>query len=365
VSTIDRTERTVELSLEDLSLAATLGDSLTDGLILAGVDGRIRYLNPAAKRLLGWPSTSKEGHVDVSAIPVDRATIRRFATAKRSWVAEVTLDSGGQATMARIAFKPLARGGRRVGSLIVLVDRTEVLAAEKDRDLARENDRAKTRSLHLVAHDLSGPLTVLKGYVALLQEGKLSLEQFNGHVPVLVAQLNQIQRLVQTLLDTARLEEGRLELQLTEFDLVPFVNRLVAVMALPESRLRIVVAAGAGELPVMADSTRVESILRNVITNAIKYSPEGTLITCTVACVGDHAEVRVRDEGPGIAPADLDRLFRRFGRVGDVKMNPAGVGLGLFLSRQLARLHGGDLTAVSGKGQGSTFTLTLPICKVA
>ncbi len=231
----------------------------------------------------------------------------------------------------------------------------------KQRNNARQNDRAKTRTLYMVAHDLSGPITVLNGYLSLVQDGSLALDQLRPYLPVMANQLEHMQRLLQVLLDTARLDEGRLELNLEPLDLGGFVESIVAGLRPVETLHRLVVDRRQPTLPVLADRVRLESIVRNIISNAIKYSPEGTTVICVARSSASNAVLDVVDEGPGISAANLRRLFTRFGRLGDAAAARAGVGLGLFLSRELARLHGGELTASSKPGKGSTFSLRLPL----
>jgi two-component system sensor histidine kinase ResE len=116
------------------------------------------------------------------------------------------------------------------------------------------------------------------------------------------------------------------------------------------------------QVPVLGDKMRLEIILANLIDNAIKYSPEQPHIRCALSAVDGHAEVMVTDSGFGIDSADLPLLFTRFGRVvTEQTSHIAGTGLGLYVSRQLARLHNGDIAVISKRGSGSTFTVTLPL----
>ena len=115
-------------------------------------------------------------------------------------------------------------------------------------------------------------------------------------------------------------------------------------------------------VPVLADRARVETIVTNLIDNAIKYSPRGGHIDCTVEVRGGEALVAVTDQGIGIAGEDMKVLFTRFGRItSDATVSIPGTGLGLYLSRELARMQKGDLTARSEAGRGSTFVLQLPL----
>ena len=337
-----------------------VANQMAEGIVVGGRDGRVRFINRAAEQLLGWDAGEPEVR-SLTSIPVDAETRARLAATPEAWTREATVLAGGAEIPVRLSAQPILRGGRPGGTLVLLTDLSAERAAIADRDRARQNDRAKTRSLHMVAHDLSGPLTVLNGYVSLVADGSLEIEELAPYIPVLATQLSHMQRLVQVLLDTARLEEGRIELRRQPLDLGVFVVDMVARMPPAESRQQIVVTQAPTALPVLADPVRLDSIIRNVISNALKYSAEGTTITCTLRRDDSSAVAEVADQGAGIAAEDLDRLFTRFGRVGDMRRNPGGVGLGLFLSRELARLHGGDLSVSSELGAGSTFTIRLPL----
>lgn len=338
-----------------------LGDAMDRSVIVAEREGRLRYANRRARALLGWERPEELGGRSLESIPVAVSVRTRLGPDPGPWEVETTIEAHGGAIPVRLSKQPIVRRGRTVGSLVVIIDLSDVSTLVAERDRARQNDRAKTRSLHMVAHDLSGPLTILNGYVSLVLDGSIGIEQLEPHMPMLGEQLEHMQRLVQVLLDTARLEEGHLELQLEPLDLAKFVEDMVSRMRPPETGHQLIVRRRASELPILADPIRLDSIIRNIVSNAIKYSPEGTTVTCTLQAEDGAATLEIADEGSGIENDDLDRLFRRFGRVGNLTANPGGVGLGLFLSRELARLHGGDVDASSEIGRGSRFTLRLPL----
>jgi signal transduction histidine kinase len=337
-----------------------IADHLSEAVLVTSPDGLIVFSNRKAEMLAGRQLTGAPG-VPLDQVPFDPQTRRHLARKRKPWVAEGTLGTPEVDVVVRVAGWPMLKNGRRGGSLLLVTDLGEVPRAIADRDRALQNDRAKTRSLHMVAHDLSGPLTVLKGYVSLVQDGSIRVEALGPRIPVLAKQLSHMQRLVRVLLDTARLEEGRLEIMPQPMDMGQFVRELVADLHPLESGHQIEILDAGEPLPISADRIRLDSIVRNLVTNALKYSDEASLITCQLRRADSQVFLSVADRGAGIAADDLPRLFRRFGRVGDSAQRLPGVGLGLFLSRELARLHGGDLQATSQPGQGSTFTLTLPL----
>jgi signal transduction histidine kinase len=339
-----------------------IADQLSEAVLVTAADGHVVFSNRRAEMLIGRPPAGDQ-RVALDQVPFDPQTRRHLARKRKPWVAEATLGSAEGDAVVRLAVWPMLQNGRRVGNLMLVTDLGEMPRAIADRDRARQSDRAKTRSLHMVAHDLSGPLTVLNGYVSLVQDGSIGVEALGPRIPVLAKQLSHMQRLVQVLLDTARLEEGRLEIMPEAMDLGEFVQELVAELQPLESGHQIEFLDAGEPLPISADRDRLDSIARNLVMNALKYSDEASVITCRLRRTDDHAVLSVADQGPGIAADDLPKLFTRFGRVGDSAQTLPGVGLGLFLSRELARLHGGDLSATSQPGMGSTFTLTLPLRK--
>lgn len=226
-------------------------------------------------------------------------------------------------------------------------------------------ERTKTEFLNLASHELRGPITVLRGYLSMLERGSLGEipDEARKALPVLTAKADEMNALVEQMIEAARLEEGRMELSTRRADLRE-VARLAVEMAKPltDSNHAVVFESPDIEVPVMIDVDRIGTIVGNLLSNAIKYSPAGGPVTCSVS-VGDHVgKVSVTDQGVGIPPDRIDRLFTRFGRIVTPETSHIpGTGLGLYLSRELARLHGGDLTAASTPGRGSTFTLAVPL----
>ena len=229
-------------------------------------------------------------------------------------------------------------------------------------------ERVKSDVLNLASHELRTPLTVVKGYLSMIQDGSLKADtpEFHAAFAVVTAKVRQIDRLVEEIIDAARFEQTRLGLVLDDADLRDMVSEAFhaqAPQARPHHQLRLELAPGP--VRVRADRVRIESVVAQLLDNAMKYSPDGGDVFCSVARQGQEAIVSVRDFGVGIAEDDLSRLFTRFGRVlTSENSHINGTGLGLYLSREIARAHGGDLRVASTPGQGSTFTLALPLASV-
>jgi signal transduction histidine kinase len=211
--------------------------------------------------------------------------------------------------IARVGAHPLraARLGQMLGA--TLEDVSGRLAD------AESVERVKTDILRLASHELRTPLTVLHGYLSMIRDG------FFGEVPD---------------------------------SLAPRVSA--------QHRLRVDLPPDP--LPARIDTERVGLALRNILDNAVKYSPDGGEVVCSAFADGDRAIVRVADHGLGIAPEDRDKLFTRFGRVlTTANSHIPGIGLGLYFAREVARRHGGDVRLVEADGPGSTFDITLPLAR--
>ncbi|MFN2568769.1 MAG: ATP-binding protein [Candidatus Dormibacteria bacterium] len=243
--------------------------------------------------------------------------------------------------------------------------RAEVAELRGHGERIQELEKVKSQFLNLAAHELRGPVTVLQGYLSMLDDGSLGGVEGRAReaLPIMLARSNHINRLIDDMLDAARLEDGRLELEPELIDLgtaAMVVVQTVGPLATPLHGLRLI--EPSTPVIVRGDRNRIHSMLADLVENAIKYSPDGGEIECVVSSDGAVASVAVRDHGLGIAEAEMGRLFTRFGRtVTRETSHIPGSGLGLYLARELARLHGGDVQVVSTPGVGSTFTLSLPL----
>ncbi len=218
--------------------------------------------------------------------------------------------------------------------------------------------------LRAVSHDLRGPLTVIQAAAELLlrslaKAGLSGRERKNAEA--IVSGARRMNAMIQDLVDWARLEAGQLDLRLQPVDLRATLAELLDRLAGTLDTARIRVQAAEGLPPALADPDRLERILVNLLSNALKYSTPGSEVTVTVAREGSEVTAAISDQGPGIAPEELPHLFERYyrGRAGSERHG--GLGLGLFATRMLVEAHGGHISAASQPGVGSTFTFTLPV----
>lgn len=240
---------------------------------------------------------------------------------------------------------------------------------ERLRDYAKQMadlEQAKAQFLDLAAHELRGPLTLIRGYNSLLEEGKLSAERIPEVAELLEGKLEQIDLLVEQMLDMGRLENNRLELNFETVDLYEVTKDQIKKLKTLSNHREIALNGESGRAIVNVDASRIGTIVANLIDNAIKYSPNGADVECEVGRNGSRAFVTVQDHGIGIASEHIPLLFKRYTRLPtEANKSIHGTGLALYLCQEIARRHGGEITVESELDSGSDFTLWLPLANGA
>jgi signal transduction histidine kinase len=223
-------------------------------------------------------------------------------------------------------------------------------------------ERAKTDFLNVASHELRGPMTVIKGYLTMLEAGALGevSPKVRSVLPLLISKSDEVNWMIEQMIEASRLEEGRFALKKHRADIVELTEGAIDGIRLTLIGHDLKVDLPAQPIEADVDADRFQIVVRNLLSNAAKYSPSGTDIDVGVHRNGDSAFVSVRDHGAGISKADQANLFRRFGRI-ESSTHVQGTGLGLWLSREIARMHDGDLTVDSQVGSGSTFTFSVPV----
>ena len=223
--------------------------------------------------------------------------------------------------------------------------------------------RAKNDFLANMSHELRTPLNAILGFSDLMRgetetDGRRNVPaQWIDHVHVAGRHLLE---LINDVLDLAKVEAGRLELQLQEVDAGAAVRDALADLRPLALQKNLTLTADGVSVVVQADRGRLRQILYNLISNSIKFTPEGGQVRVETAISNGSAHIAVVDTGVGIDPADHERIFEEFTQVGDATSNSAGTGLGLALTRRLVEAHGGHIALQSVVGAGSTFTVVLP-----
>lgn len=215
-----------------------------------------------------------------------------------------------------------------------------------------------------VAHDLRNPLSALKMSTALLSpERALSEERLRSTLQLARRQVDRLDRLVGDLLDASRIEAGQLELRLERHDARYFAREAVELFRPAAEGHELVLKVPDAPVFVECDALRIEQVLNNLVSNAIKYSPSGTRVEIAVERSEGQAVLRVTDEGIGIAPGELARIYEPFRRMGNARDRIPGVGLGLSVARRIVEAHEGEIEVQSQPGAGTTFRVLLPLAE--
>ena len=234
------------------------------------------------------------------------------------------------------------------------------------RDITKEKQLAQAKNdfVAMASHDLRTPLTAIKGYaVTLLRHDKrfddTTQKEF---LKVINSEIDRLSRLLDNLLNLSRLEAGRLEVRKDMVDFYEIVRKTVDVFKVSATKHEFAIDIPSDCSHIYADQDRLEQVLNNLISNAIKYSPAGGTITINSRINGKEWITSVSDQGTGIPKEQLAYLFERFHRVeSKLTRHVSGTGLGLFITRSLVEAHGGQIWVESEVGHGTTFYFTLPI----
>lgn len=229
---------------------------------------------------------------------------------------------------------------------------------ESKRDEIRKND-----FIAMASHELKTPLTSLKAYIQLLtQKLKKSNDPFiTNALNRANNQVNKMSSLIYGFLDLSRLESGRLQVKLQTFDINKLTADMISEANMTSNNHKIIFKPQA-YTPVNADIDRIGQVVSNFLSNAIKYSPNGSTITVAIKTIGDHVQVSVTDEGIGIRPKDQEKIFQRFYRVENEHIKTiSGFGIGLYLASEIIQRHKGKIWVESHEDEGSTFYFSLPL----
>jgi len=369
-SAIRSAERHAALVEESSKLKAVV-ENASDGIAVLSGTGRVRLWSPAMVRITG---VSEQSALDVfadaptaltslvSVALVDGVVVGQAPAEVEPRSLTITRPDGETRDVSVAVVRARANTDGEPVAILTVHDVTSQARA----------DRLKSDFVATISHELRTPITPIKGYAQLLlaRGDAMTPEKRRSAYELIADRADHLGRLVEDLLMASR-ASGTLGSKLATtpqgHDLRTIVS--AATESFPAMASRLVVEQPDTPVPVWCDSVRSVQILSNLLSNAMKYSPEGTPITVRVpeSEFGDtHAVVSVTDQGCGLAAGDLERVFERFYRVEDsMTMRTSGSGLGLYIARELAVAMGGTLTVASQPGQGSTFTVRLPRTEAA
>jgi PAS domain S-box-containing protein len=335
----------------DRQRLAAIVESSDDVIIGKTLDGIVTSWNQGAERLYGYTAEEMIGQSIALIFPPERIDelrdfMERLSRGERiSHHDAVRIAKDGRQIDISVSVSPIAdAAGRIVGAATIAQD-----ISQRKRTEAAQRD-----FLAMVSHDLRSPLTIIRASAQLLQRRG---EYREATVETILAYADRMARLIDDLTDVVRLEEGHLPLQRERLDLVGLARDAAAAT---EQSAPHKVRVDAADEPIYGawDRVRIGQVVENLLGNALKHGGEEGEVVVRIDQRADEALISVQDFGPGIDPDHMPRLFDRFYRA---NTQSSGLGLGLYISRILVEAHGGRIWAESRPGQGSTFTVALPL----
>jgi PAS domain S-box-containing protein len=371
-------ERAATMLHEEKERFRTTLASIGDAVIVTDRTGHITMLNPAAKAITGWgddavgrplagvfrivnEQTRRTVDDPVSRVLREGATVglANHTVLVRRDGAERPIDDSGAPVRDE--------DGAIVGVVLVFRDVTDRREAERKlerhAEQLREQDRRKDEFLAILSHELRSPLSPIRNALAVLQRSDPAGDQAERARVVIERQVSQMVRLVDDLLDVARVTQGKIRLERGAVRLADVVRRTVEDHRPTFQRARVLLELEEPDEGVWvdADAGRLAQVVGNLLQNAVKFTPRGGRVTVALDEEGGAAVLRVRDDGAGMDAAALASLFQPFMQADRTLARTQGLGLGLALAKSLVELHGGTLDAASeGVGKGAEFVARLP-----
>jgi two-component system phosphate regulon sensor histidine kinase PhoR len=351
--TLDVSTRLAGLEADRKRMAAILS-GMIEGVLVVNQHGRLQLANDAARRMLRIDAAIEGRHYpEIVRHPAVAQQIAAALAGKPTASVELTgLRDPGVTLMARTAPVDVSPGR---GAVVVLHDISDL----------RRTDRIRRDFVANVSHELRTPLTAIRGYVEAL--GDATPDESRRFLEIVARHTMRMERLVRDLLRLARLEAGQEALEQVDCSIDSLFSSIETDLSpLLEARNQTVerdITSDAAAVP--GDPAKLQDALRNLLENAANYSPESSRIVLRARREGKHISIAVIDEGPGIPPEDLGRVFERFYRVDKSRTrdgkDPGGTGLGLSIVRHLIELHGGRVKAANRPERGAIFTIELPV----
>lgn len=351
------------------AMFAAIVESSEDAIISKTIKGVITSWNNSAERLFGYSEEEILNKNILVLIPDDRKDEEDFIIAsilrgeKVMNFKTVRKTKAGKEIDVSLTVSPMfGRQGEIIGASKIVRDISEQVAMERtlvktNFELQRSN-MFKDEFIGLLGHELKTPLTSLKACLQLTREMPEKKEEWISKAEL---HTEKLIKMLKELLDVAKIQSGRMEIYPEKCTVAGFLNNAVELVRVTSQTHEITCTGDGMQAFVNVDTGRMEQVMINLLTNAIKYSPGKDKVIVSTRVIDDHVEISVRDFGLGIPQEDLEKIWTRFYRVSAHKKSIHGLGLGLHLCRNLVLLHKGSIWAESGDGEGSTFRVRLPV----
>lgn len=362
----DITERRIaeQALIESEALKSSILESIAEGTVITDPEGLIVAINPAMERLSGTRQADVRGKPFAEAFTMlgedgrpkaweetllFRSIHERQVMTTRGYQHTLLAHDGRQVPFGGTASPMIDDHGNLLGGVEVV----------RDVSYEREVDLLKSNLVSTVSHELRTPLTMIRGFSELLMARELGPERSSEALSQISASSERLSRLIDDLLSVSRIESGQLAMRTRSVD----VSEAIREAAAPLSGERSIELHLEDGMPsAEADPDMLAQILTNLVSNAMKYSPEGSPVEVRARSVGSSIEVSVRDYGIGMDEVEMAHLFQRFYRSDREEVrHVGGTGLGLYITRTLVERQRGRIEAHSTLGEGSTFVFTLPM----
>jgi two-component system phosphate regulon sensor histidine kinase PhoR len=340
--------------VQDQTQQEAVLNSMLEGLLLLDDQGRIQLANRAFSGLFGI-SLDLRGKTIMEAVRSHELSevVEMLGSRSRVVDHELRVSHPTPRWLRVNGAAILSDDGQRRGTVLVFHDLTRL----------KQLESARTDFVANVSHELRTPLSLIKGYVETLLDGaKDNPEVADKFLRTVDRNAERLKLLIDDLLTISELESRAVQLNLQDVNLKRLTEKVLAEFQSRATAKAIRLKAEMSELTVRGDAGRLEQVLGNLVDNAIKYGrPEGTVVVAARATEDQRIEVSVRDDGPGIPPESLERIFERFYRVDKARSREqGGTGLGLSIVKHIIQSHQGRVWAESELGKGATVLFTLP-----
>jgi len=347
-------EEQTQASRQDQTQQAALFDSMAEGFLLLDEDGRVQLANRAFLKLF-QVTTDIRSRTIMEALRLHELTelVEALGIHKQVLSSELKVSRPNERWLQVSGSAIFDSAGGRHGTILVFHELTRL----------KQLERARQEFVANVSHELRTPLSLIKGYVETLLDGaKDNPDVAAKFLLTIDRNAERLKLLIEDLLTISELESGRVKLNLQSVALRSLTDKVLADFKSRASTKQMKLFNQVPDLRVHGDADRLEQVLCNLVDNAIKYGrSEGTVLIGACPVNGGQIEVSVKDDGPGIPPDSLERVFERFYRVDKARSrDQGGTGLGLSIVKHIVQGHGGRVWAKSEFGHGATFYFTLP-----
>jgi K+-sensing histidine kinase KdpD len=351
-----------QVSYEKQRLDALL-DSAADGILILNADLTIERVNDAFERIYG------KTHDELTTLPHDEIIVwdgepqgeTLTSAIANGWPLTPNATLYVEGDLERDAHPPLPVGVTYAPLLSKEGKLRNVIVSVRDITHFRTADEIKATFISIVSHELRTPVALIKGYASTLRrdDAKWDKSTISDSLAVIEEEADRLSKMIDDLLDASRLQAGGLSLNRADVSL-PALAKRVAERLGTQSKKHAIVTDFPEKFPVvLADETRIEQVIVNLVSNALKYAPEGE-IKISGMVQSEHVVVSVSDEGPGIEAKDLPHIFDRFYRSTKAVKQTKGAGLGLYLARAIIEAHGGRIWADAKPDTGARIFFSLP-----